>query len=207
MRFRLGPIPEEPNFHPEREGWTRLREPGPLAIQLIALPAAFGALLVNGTLLARVVPGGLSAVLAAVLGLPAWVWLVVLLAAFPAHEALHVVLHPDGGLSERSVIGVWPSKAVFYANYEAAMTRNRQLLVLAGPYVGLALLPIGLQALGAASGWDANGIAMLRMLSLVGAVLASGDLIGLALLAAQAPAGAVVRNQGWRTYWRVAARK
>ncbi len=201
MRFQVGPIPEDPAFDPEREGWARLREPGPLAIQVIALPVAAGALLVNGTLLAQVVPGGLSGVLAAVFGLPAWAWLVVLLAAFPAHEAIHAALHPDWGLSERSVIGLWPSKAVFYASYEAAMTRNRQLLVLAGPYVGLALLPVGLLAL------LRSDTGALALMSLVGAVLASGNLVSFAFLQLQTPAGALVRNQGWRTYWRVAARK
>jgi len=201
MRFRLGPIPEDPGFDPLREGWVRLREPGPLAIQVIALPVAFGALVVGVVLLAAAAPSGLGGVLA-VFGLPAWAWLLELIAAVPAHEAIHALLHPDGGRSAQTVIGLWPRKAVFYANFEAAMTRNRQLLVLAGPYVALGLLPIGLRAL--PLGWAPPAAAVLSLLALVGAVLASGDLIGLALLAAQVPAEAVVRNQGWRTYWRAA---
>src|SRR5260221_4358176 len=107
MRSRLGPIAEDPGFAPEREGWVRLREPGPLAIQVIALPVAFAALAAGVGLLSLVVPGGPGGVLKTVFGLPAWAWLVVLATAIPAHEAIHAALHPDGGLSAQTVIGLW----------------------------------------------------------------------------------------------------
>ena len=38
MKFRLGPLPDDPKFDPIAEGWTPLREYGPLKMQLIALP-------------------------------------------------------------------------------------------------------------------------------------------------------------------------
>jgi len=34
------------------------------------------------------------------------------------------------------------------------------------------------------------------------ALLACGDVLGVALLLFQIPANATVRNQGWRTYWK-----
>ncbi len=202
MRFRLGPIPEDPGFNPEREGWSRLREPGPLAIQVLALPVAGAVLLTSGGLIFLVFPREQLARFAAGSSVPIWAWLILLASIIPAHEAIHAGLHPDWGLSEESVIGLWLSKVVFYAHYQGALSRNRQLLVLAGPYVLLSLLPIGLIALPGAGAWPPAALSVLGMLSLAGAVLASGDLISLALLAFQVPPGAVVRNQGWRTYWK-----
>jgi hypothetical protein len=38
--------------------------------------------------------------------------------------------------------------------------------------------------------------------SMVNAALASVDLLGAGILVLQVLAGAIVRNQGWRTYWR-----
>ena len=201
MRFRLGPIPEYPRFDPEREGWSRLREPGPLAIQLIALPVALATLLASGALIFLVFRQAQLARYPSMFSLPAWVWLIVLVIVIPAHEAIHAALHPDWGLSQQSVIGLWPSKAVFYAHYEGAMSRSRLLLVLAGPYRGLSLLPIGLMAFPGTGAWNPTAVPLLAMLSVVGAVVACGDMISFALLVFLVPPAAVVRNQGWRTYW------
>jgi hypothetical protein len=40
MRWHSGPVPDDPNFHPQAEGWHSIREPTPLVLQLLALPSA-----------------------------------------------------------------------------------------------------------------------------------------------------------------------
>jgi hypothetical protein len=35
------------------------------------------------------------------------------------------------------------------------------------------------------------------------ALFSCGDLVGMGLVLAQVPHNAVVRNQGWNTYWRI----
>jgi hypothetical protein len=45
----------------------------------------------------------------------------------------------------------------------------------------------------------------LLWLSLFGSVLACGDLVGAGLIFFQIPRSTIVRNKGWRTYWKFAA--
>jgi len=46
MRFLLGKVPENPDFHPEQGGWQRLREPGPVVMQVLGLPLGIGVVIV-----------------------------------------------------------------------------------------------------------------------------------------------------------------
>ena len=48
MKFRLGKIPPNPDFHPEQEGWRPLREPGPIVMQLVGLPIGVAVVVVLG---------------------------------------------------------------------------------------------------------------------------------------------------------------
>ena len=48
MRFQYGPIPEDDEFHPEAQGWSDLREPSPLIINLLAIPTAILLLAMKG---------------------------------------------------------------------------------------------------------------------------------------------------------------
>ena len=45
---------------------------------------------------------------------------------------------------------------------------------------------------------------VLGVVSFLNTVAASGDIIGIILLAAQVPRDAIVQNRGWRSYWRPA---
>ena len=50
MRFHYGPIPEDEVFHPEAQGWSGIREPSPLVLNILAIPT--GILLLGATIYA-----------------------------------------------------------------------------------------------------------------------------------------------------------
>ena len=50
--------------------------------------------------------------------------------------------------------------------------------------------------------WTAIEV-FLTVLALVNALASAGDVLGMLLIAWQVPAAAVVRNRGWRTYWKL----
>ena len=189
VRFHLGAVPEDEGFEPDREGWSAIREPGPAVVQLIAIPVM---------LVAAAIVGGLLWV-AGALDLEAFTpvrLLVVFVSVVPVHELAHAALHPGGGLTRQTLIGVWPKRLVFFAHYEGTMSRNRFLAVFAAPTVLLTGAPVLLAAGLGLQWWGLAAIALVNVVS------ASGDLVGLGLILTQVPGGAVVRNKGWRTYWR-----
>lgn len=70
------------------------------------------------------------------LGLIAFVPIVVV------HELVHAAVHPKAGRSDRSILGFWPSRLLFYAHYDGELTRNRFIAILAMPTVVITLLPL-----------------------------------------------------------------
>lgn len=190
MRVHFGPIPETPDFMPQPP-WRALKEPTPWLMQLLAVPVA----VVSG--------GGILALwswrtpLKAVVldpqfmawGLAAFIWLI------PVHEAVHALVHPGRGLSDRTCIGLWLSRGMFYAHCHGPMSRNRFIAILIAPFIVLSILPLIVSAL---TGWmhplPVTG-------SVVNAFLACGDLLGVLLIVWQIPRDAMIQNQAWRTYW------
>jgi hypothetical protein len=209
MRLHYGPIPENPAFHPEADGWSPLREPsaglfvwlatGVGIVNGILAALAWAAILPDGVNLSYTIRGDdprpwLSALLflATVLG-----FLALLIAV---HELLHAAVFPGGWLSPHTLIGVWPSKGMFYAAYDGPMSRNRFLVVLLTPLAVLSILPWLAEAI-FHTGW-----ALLPVISVVNAMAAGGDVFAAALIAWQVPAGATMQNQGWRSWWRWSVR-
>lgn len=204
MRLHFGAVPDDPEFHPEAEGWSPIREPGPWMIQLIAMPIAFVLAFFSFGLLYLVFPRELlfsQPISASMLCAPAWIWMFFLL--IPIHEFLHAVCQPGWGFSTNSVIGFWPSKVLFYAHYQGAMSRNRFLLALAMPYIVLGLAPVPIIAVSQIFGLTALTVVALAYLALIGSVLACGDAVGFWVLIFKIPSSALVRNKGWKTYWKL----
>jgi hypothetical protein len=206
MRLHSGPIPENPDFHPEAEGWTPLREPsaglfvwiasGVGILSGVLAAFAWAAILQAGVNLSYTIHSDdprpwLSALagLAIVFG-----FLAILIAV---HELLHAAVFPGWWLSPHTLIGVWPSKGMFYAHYEGPLTRNRFLLVLLTPLAVLTAL-VWLFELVFQTGW-----AVLPVISVVNAMAAGGDIFAAALIALQVPRAAILQNQGWRSWWRL----
>lgn len=189
MRFHYGPIPSSPDFVPDAD-WKALREPSPWVLQLFMLPVGVGMGLWFLYLWLVFTPLGPIALT------DSWPRLLLVVAGLViAHEMIHVSLHPEAGFSRRSIVGFWPSRALFYAHFDGAMSRNRFLCVLLAPFVVLSLAPLAVSAtIQVGSGWAA-------FVSAFNALASCGDLLGVGLLLAQVPSKAIVRNQGWYTYW------
>jgi hypothetical protein len=182
MRFHLGTIPDSPDFVPDAS-WLSLREPSPWLAQLIALPIGVVAAVV--TPLRDVKP---------TLSMPG------LLLAFAGivvvHEFIHALVHPMAGRSSHSILGFWPSQVVFYAHYDGELSRNRFVTILLMPLVVISIVPLLVAAATqVTSGWAA-------FISAFNAFLACVDMLGAGMVLFQIPANRIVRNKGWRTYWR-----
>jgi hypothetical protein len=189
MRLHWGTVPEDKNFQPEAEDWLPIREPTPLMMQFIAIPVA---LIIGGLLLGLVALVFPNKEFIA----PGWLTLFFLVTFIPIHELLHAVCFPGSLWSDKVVIGIWTRRLLFYAHYEGVMSRNQLLLTFAMPFIVLSLLPTSIIGL---FQWPSIDLVLLILLN---GISASGDVIGLILILAQIPKNAVVRNQGWRSYWK-----
>ena len=127
------------------------------------------------------------------LGLVSFAPLVVL------HELIHAAVHPKSGRSDRSILGFWPSRLLFYAHYDGELTRDRFIAILAMPTLVITLLPLAV-AMATSSSHE-----LAAWVSKWNAFFACGDLFGIILLLFQVQSRAICRNQGWKTYWKSAA--
>ena len=50
MKFHVGAIPENKDFHPESEGWSGIREPGPWMVQFLSIPMGLAVVILLGSL-------------------------------------------------------------------------------------------------------------------------------------------------------------
>ncbi len=217
MRFHLGAPPLNDNFQPEEDDWTPLREPSPLMINVLAIPfGVFAAILLALGWAAGVDsfapqlgidPAGTG------LGQPAYaavlfVALVMsLLGIIAAHELIHGLGYPYFGLTRSTVLGVWPSKLLFYAGYLKSLRRDRWLIVYLLPFLVLSVVPLivyRMWGINAASQPRSEQVwAWLYFLSLLNGLFSGGDLLYVLLILLQIPRRAVLQNQGWSTWWKL----
>jgi hypothetical protein len=191
MRVHFGAVPKAKGFNFSGE-WTPLWEPGPVLMQMIALPLG---MVVSGLLLAawlRATPVATNPVSRPFRLMTALALLV------PVHEALHLIIHPKQGRSGDSVLGIWPSRMLVYAHFDGELSRERFLAVLGMPFLVLSVLPFVVCALAGLSSVTAAYVSCLN------AIVAGGDMLAVLVLLTQVPRGAVLRNDAWHTYWRLA---
>jgi hypothetical protein len=188
MKFILGAIPEDPTFDPEQTGWRSLREPDPVMLNLIALPVAgvlFGALVLAINLLTPV-----SISDATRRFIPAFLIII------PLHELVHALFTPRFGATSQTLLGCWPARILFYAFYTGELPARQFLTVLLAPFVVITVIPLAvISLLSLNSPWTAA-------MALANGIGASGDLVGVFVVLTQIPRGAIVRNKGWRSYWK-----
>lgn len=204
MRFQYGPIPEDEVFQPDAQGWSGIREPSPLVLNILAIPTSFVLLGAIIYALSFAWEGGFPAIIGESIEQsklnPFLVSLAVLVISIPVHELVHVFIHPQLGRSEKSILGLWLSRGLFYAHYDGVISRNHFLAILAAPYLLLAWSPVIVLALIGNSG-PIDYALILAMVALVNCVLPSGDVLGILLLVSQIPVSACVKNKGWKSYW------
>ena len=207
MKIHWGAVPTAGDFHPEEDGWSPIREPSPGIMQFIAAPLGMIVTALLAVLLHHIAPHGLCGSGSATFqGRDADLLFIGMLTALvlfiPVHEMIHALVHTARGCTDQTLLGIWPSRLLFYAHYDGVLTRNRFLAILAAPMLVLSLGPIPLIVLMDAWGrWKAAEI-ILTALSLINLLSSAGDLLGILLVAWQIPTDALVRNRGWRTYWK-----
>jgi hypothetical protein len=124
------------------------------------------------------------------------IWLPMLPVQMALHELAHAWMHPQRGRSAATLFGFWPGKLMLFVHFDGELPRDRFLATLAAPLVLLTVLP---WAVCAALRMAPFPVITLTALNAVGACL---DLFGFILVASQVDRRAVVRNQGYRTWWR-----
>jgi hypothetical protein len=198
MRFCLGPIPEDATFDPVADGWTRLREPRPGLVMLVAIP--LGILMAGVLALAwsAIVPLEMSGgTFSFTITLPGLLLALLSLAGLiAAHELLHAVPAMVYGTSDGVVIGFWPRYLAPYVAYLGVVPRRAQLLSGVAPLVVLTALPLVVALILPAA---ALPMAAVSVANVAGS---AADLLMLALLWRQVPTDALVRNNGHATWWR-----
>lgn len=201
MRFRIGPVPDDPDFMPESDGWVKLNEPSFGRMLVIALPVSIllvGAMSLLWGIAARLrdFGGEVTVVITPALALLPLLALGVLIIA---HELIHAASLPKAGLTTATTLGFWPKAATPYVSYEGELSRNRRIVVGVMPFLLLSVLPIVLGlCFSVAPFW-------LVALSTINAFGASADLIGTGLIAIRVPASGIVRDKGLATWWRHSA--
>ncbi len=112
------------------------------------------------------------------------------------HELLHMTVHPRAGWWAHSILGFWPTRLIFYAHFDGTITRNRFLAILLMPLLIMSILPLVVAVITQfASGWAV-------FISITNSLFAAVDILGAVMIVFQVPATAIVRNQGWQTYFR-----
>jgi hypothetical protein len=195
MRFHLGAIPENPEFLPD-SSWRPLREPTPLVMQFLALPLGIAACIAVGVLWLFLTP--LRDISLDSLGMLLIAFVAIIpIAIIPIHELLHAAVHPRLGLSASSILGFWPSQGLFYAHYDGELSRGRFIAILLMPLLIISIMPLFACAVAGRSS------ALLAFTSALNALFACGDMFGVGLLLFQVPSDATVRNQGYKTFWKI----
>lgn len=190
MRFHLGPIPSSPDFQPD-ESWNSLNEFSPWAMQAAALSLGLAFTIFLATLWWAFTPLG-------ELDLSFSELFFLILGQIVVHELIHAFASPKCGRSHNTVVGFWPSKLLFYAHYSGELTRNRFLVILLLPFIIISLVPLLFSfLLQTACSWIA-------FLSVFNGLASCLDIYGAGMILAQIPRNAVIRNQGWKTYWKSA---
>jgi hypothetical protein len=122
--------------------------------------------------------------------------LVLLLALVPAHEFIHALAYGCGLRSPNLLVGYWPQRGLAYVLYDTPLPRRRVLIMLAAPFVVLTVLPL-LATILLSGPW----LWLVTFFAVLHAAFCTGDAVTFLRLVSQAPASALIHNQGWATYW------
>lgn len=117
--------------------------------------------------------------------------LIYLLILVIIHECLHLIFIPN---SQKTITGI-TFLGVFVAT-EEEISRTRYILISAAPYLILSIVsPLILGFLGLLT-------VQLKLLAILNALASSIDLLNLTLVAKQVPRDAIIKSNGWQTYWK-----
>ncbi len=189
MKLHFGSPPENPDFDPEKGGWTPLWELTPRMIQVLGIPGSVFLGFLAVVAFRRLSPIGESVP-------PVWALPGIFFLVLPLHELIHALFHPGNGLSDKTIIGIWPGRLAFYARYQGIMGMARRMTTIIMPFLLLTVLPIG------AMGILGKGNIFIALAATFNAMVSCGDVIAFFTILIQVPTGACLQDKGWRTYQR-----
>jgi len=173
--------------------WRSLQQPDAELAHLLTFPLAFTAgtaVLVLWLVLAPFPPD-----------LPEFGTLISLFAVLvPLHELTRAATFPHGRGAGRTTIAFSLREARLSAEYDGTLSQARLVATLLMPVLVISLLPVlAIALLGLAS-------TSVALLSLINAVVSSGDLLVAILVCAQVPRTAIVRIKAGEIIWQTRQR-
>ncbi len=202
MRLHIGAIPEDGFFEPETDGWHSLNEPGPWAIQLITIPIAIVVAIFLMVCFNAVIPHAIYQSKLVILSFQIWQPFLAIFLLVPLHEVIHALCYPFGGMTDQTLIGIWPQRVLIYAFFQGPMSRGRYIFTLITPFLLLSFLPVALIALVQAKAMHTDFLTFLIVVSILNGIASSADILGIAMVLWRLPRAAVIRNRGWKSYWK-----
>ena len=188
MKLILGPMPKDPSFKPEDEGWTLIREPKPSVFLVIALLLGIPfslALIILWLILTPIEHKQLN--------------LLYTFIAFPCviffHELAHAVALAKMRSEHQTYFGFWPRRLAFYVHYTGPMSRIRYLTISILPYFLLSIVPLLICALLARPNF------ILMYASIANSYASCGDFAVFLIILRRVPTKAVIRQQSDKTWW------
>jgi hypothetical protein len=194
MLFRFGPPPNSLSDTELASGeWRRLALPPLWVRQVLSVPVGALMALILFVAWVRFTPrfeisvGAVHQVIGAVLFV------------FVAGMLLQISTYPGMGLTNNTVLGVWPSRLIPYTAHLSEVTKSRAIVSLLLPFAVLALLPVVVVVVTRiSSGWLVFGSCMSAGIFGMNAVLAMPVL--------RLPKRSVVAGRGFQAYWKVVHR-
>ncbi|HMY40294.1 MAG TPA: DUF3267 domain-containing protein, partial [Marinagarivorans sp.] len=191
MRFILGGPPIDPFLaSTDAIGWKPLTKTG---FVKYSIAVAIATLIVGGATLAALEYSGVFSYSVYAKSHADSVYFITLLSIVlivVPHELVHLLLMPNFGLSNSSMVGFWPKKIIFYAFHVGQMSKLRILAVVAGPLIVLTVMPI---ALSAALGVTSN---VIGLAALSNALVTGIDIMTLCKLLLEVPKSGCIRQSG-----------
>ncbi|PRX28989.1 putative zincin peptidase [Orenia metallireducens] len=187
MKLKIGDIPKNKEFMLEENDWNILEEP--CEDKFIIYGILFGILLAYFSYL--LVESFFEIELRNLNIFFDIVFIVV-----PFHEFLHIICHPNFGLSDKTILGLHLRKLYFYVYYDGVITRNRMILVYLFPFFILSfcfLLILLIYRI------DSEFILYIILANIIGSGL---DLISALFIFVKVPENSIVRNYGFKTLWK-----
>jgi len=202
MKFLINTFPNM-EFEPEKEGFTKMKEPALEKLMLLALPLGFAVAFLLYLMAQILTQTHLDMISLSSFGLHWALFLLVFTVGFLLfnvmlivfHEGVHALCFPEGIRSEHVGFGFHKSGA-FFAYYTEALPRWRMIFSMFVPFFLFSIVPLLVIIV-----LDKN-IPLLMMAVLYHTLLAAGDLAGIILVLKNTPRGSVLKNKGYYTYYK-----
>jgi hypothetical protein len=194
MIFKFGPFPDAPEFTPD-DSWILLSEPSPWGFQLRAIPIAVITTAILASLWIVLTPVW-HVIATMTFPLPISKFIACLVGVLVTHEIIHTLAHPKVGISDKTLIGFWPSRMFVYAMYVGELSRSRCLTILIMPFFIISIIPLVFAAITQLTSF------WIAYISILNGLLACGDILAVSMTIRLLPNDAIIRTKGWSTFWK-----